>query len=607
LWRFDKVWCFDKVPVMGDDASARIKRIDEISSPARTAWFTLLGVLAFVAVTLLSITHADILVDSRMIALPVVGVSVPTNLFLLLTPVVLAVLYANLHLYLLKLWQAFRRAPTDAELGEGRSLADHVQPWLVNDYALTLKNGTVPGDHHRTLLRNVITLFTVWWAPLGVLAWMWYVALLTRDLRVILVILGCIVVSALVGLHSWLRAHRWLQARRRRMLTPVTNAALAGLAAFGLVASWDATRPTQQDSLLGRLPGLPHQLRLDREDLVGGNVQAASIQRADFRRTWCALADLPSRLCGTVPAATPYETNRVILDRRAYCRRELGIDGARLVQRCDGYFLDLDAKFDAAWAEARREKLAALPRLDLSRRNLAGASAEDVNLAAARMEFVDLSGARLPRGRLEGAALKGADLSGATAFYADLAYADLTWATLDRANLESARLQGASLRGARLQGANLNHANLVAADLTNADLRGARLRFARLHRADLSGALIAGADLTEATGLTQGQLDSAIGDASTRLTEPRVVLPRPLVIVPSDRPVLRPFHVSTCWPEAPGNLSVLLKRPDLDAAYRAELEALAARVCPPSKDETVFGAADPPADDAPVVQTGLGP
>ena len=176
---------------MADDTSARIKRIDEISSPARTAWFTLLGVLAFVAVTLLSVTHADILLNSRMIALPVVGVSVPTNLFLLLTPVVLTVLYANLHLYLLKLWQAFRRAPTDAELGDDRSLADEVQPWLVNDYALTLKNGTTPGDHHRTLLRNVITLFTVWWAPLGVLGWMWYVALLTRDLRVILVILAC--------------------------------------------------------------------------------------------------------------------------------------------------------------------------------------------------------------------------------------------------------------------------------------------------------------------------------------------------------------------------------------------------------------------------------
>ena len=106
---------------MADDTASRIKRIDDISSPARTAWFTLLGVLAFVAVTLLSITHADILLDARMIALPLVGVSVPTNLFLLLSPIVLTVLYANLHLYLLKLWQAFRRAPTDAELGPERA------------------------------------------------------------------------------------------------------------------------------------------------------------------------------------------------------------------------------------------------------------------------------------------------------------------------------------------------------------------------------------------------------------------------------------------------------------------------------------------------------
>ena len=599
---------------MADDSSVRIRRIDEISSPARTAWFTLMGVLAFVAVTLLSITHADLLVDSRMIALPVVGVSVPTNLFLLLTPVVVTVLYANLHLYLLKLWQAFRRAPTDAELGDGRSLADEVQPWLVNDYALTVKNGTTPGDHHRTLLRNVITLFTVWWAPLGVLAWMWYVALLTRDLRMILVILGCVVVCALVGLHSWLRAHQWLQASRSRMVPVVTHAALAALAVFGFVASWDAARSAAEDSLVDRLPGLPHKLRLDREDLVGGSVQTASAQRADFRRTWCALADLPAGICGTVPAATPYETNRVILERRSYCRKQLGIDGARLVQRCDGYFLDLDRKFDAAWAEARREKLAALPRLDLSGRNLAGASAEDVNLTAARMEFVDLAGARLPWARLEGAALKGADLTGVTAFYADFAYANLTWATLDRANLESARLQGASLRGARLEGARLNHANLVAADLTNADLRGARLRFARLHRADLTGALIAGADLTEATGLTQEQLDSAIGDAATKLTTPRVVLPRPLVIVPSDQPVLRPFRVSTCWPaETPGGLTELLRRPDLDEAYRTELEAVAGQVCPSSKEQAVFGAAEPqsqsqsPADAAPVVRTGLEP
>ncbi|HVL22045.1 MAG TPA: hypothetical protein VM422_13875 [Amaricoccus sp.] len=98
-----------------------------------------------------------------------------------------------------------------------------------------------------------------------------------------------------------------------------------------------------------------------------------------------------------------------------------------------------------------------------------------------------------------------------------------------------------------------------------------------------------------------------VQERETRLTEPRRVLPRPLVIVPSDRPVLRPYTVSTCWAEAP-DLSELLDRPDLDPAYLDELETVAGRVCVPTKTEEVFGdAGDPPADAAPLVQTGLDP
>ena len=362
---------------MADDTARASSGSTSISSPARTAWFTLLGVLAFVAVTLLSITHADILLDSRMIALPVVGVSVPTNLFLVLTPVVVAVLYANLHLYLLKLWQAFRRAPTDAELGEDRSLADHVQPWLVNDYALTLKNGTTPGrpPPHAAAQRHHPVHRLVGAA---------------RGAR--LDVVRGAADPRPAGDPGHPRLHRGLRARRAAQLAarpPLARAAPRPRGpdrhprrprrARGLRPRRELGRDAEPGRGLARRPparpAAPAQL--DRENLVGGSVPGALGAAREFRRTWCALADLPAGLCGTVPAATPYETNRVILDRRAYCRRELGIDGARLVQRCDGYFLDLDA-FDAAWAEARREKLAGLPRLDLSGRNLAGASAEDV-------------------------------------------------------------------------------------------------------------------------------------------------------------------------------------------------------------------------------------
>lgn len=77
-----------------------------------------------------------------------------------------------------------------------------------------------------------------------------------------------------------------------------------------------------------------------------------------------------------------------------------------------------------------------------------------------------------------------------------------------------ADLIGKRLRGAGLRGADLRGALLIAADLTGADLSLADLIGADLRDADLSGA-----DLTGALFLTQPQLNSARGSASTRLPD----------------------------------------------------------------------------------------
>jgi uncharacterized protein YjbI with pentapeptide repeats len=79
---------------------------------------------------------------------------------------------------------------------------------------------------------------------------------------------------------------------------------------------------------------------------------------------------------------------------------------------------------------------------------------------------------------------------------------DHNGADLIGADLNNAMLNGASFRGARLIGAGLRRADLSLADLTGADLRGADIR---------------GAQLTTSLFLTQAQLDSAKGDARTRL------------------------------------------------------------------------------------------
>ncbi|MGW4855576.1 pentapeptide repeat-containing protein [Streptomyces sp. NPDC004288] len=77
-----------------------------------------------------------------------------------------------------------------------------------------------------------------------------------------------------------------------------------------------------------------------------------------------------------------------------------------------------------------------------------------------------------------------------------------------------ADLIGKRLRGAKLRGTDLRGALLIAADLTGADLTCADLIGADLRDADLSGA-----DLTGALFLTQPQLNSARGNAATRLPE----------------------------------------------------------------------------------------
>jgi pentapeptide repeat protein len=78
--------------------------------------------------------------------------------------------------------------------------------------------------------------------------------------------------------------------------------------------------------------------------------------------------------------------------------------------------------------------------------------------------------------------------------------------------------RGADLVGARLKQADLRAANLRGARLIGADLRGADLRVADLTGADLRGADLRGADLTDSLFLIQSQLETARGDARTKLS-----------------------------------------------------------------------------------------
>ena len=121
----------------------------------------------------------------------------------------------------------------------------------------------------------------------------------------------------------------------------------------------------------------------------------------------------------------------------------------------------------------------------------------------------------------------GASCEGCDLFQIDLSYqvvsgrnftgsrirqSDMTIAIADRtnftgANLSLANLFGVRATGANFTGANLDEASLVGAYFGSANFTGARLR----------GTNVSGADMANVRGLTQEQLNTACGDATTTL------------------------------------------------------------------------------------------
>tara|TARA_R110000868_G_scaffold26347_6_gene101570 strand:- start:4100 stop:4588 length:489 start_codon:yes stop_codon:yes gene_type:complete len=122
----------------------------------------------------------------------------------------------------------------------------------------------------------------------------------------------------------------------------------------------------------------------------------------------------------------------------------------------------------------------------------AGQSCPGCNLFQAELGYLDLPNI---------------DVSGSR-----LRQANLALSTMNHTNFSGANLSVANLFGGRFTGANFRNA-----DFTDAVLVGAYFGSANLSGAQLSGANISGAEMASAIGLTQSQLNTACGDASTQL------------------------------------------------------------------------------------------
>ncbi len=139
---------------------------------------------------------------------------------------------------------------------------------------------------------------------------------------------------------------------------------------------------------------------------------------------------------------------------------------------------------------------------------LAGsATAQNAGQIARVRGGASCSGCNLFQGDFAGLQARGLNLAGSR-----LRQADLSLAVMNRT-----RFSGADLRDVEAYGGVFSSSNFSRADLTNASFVGAYLEGSSFSGATLTGANFSGAQLARATGLTQGQLNRACGDAATTL------------------------------------------------------------------------------------------
>ncbi|MEM8624812.1 MAG: pentapeptide repeat-containing protein, partial [Pseudomonadota bacterium] len=411
--------------------TAALARIERISLNARSAWFGLLALLGFVGVTLLGHRDADFFLSQKNTDLPLLNVSVPVEAFFYTAPILVAAVYAYLHLSLLALWDALADAPPTAG---GRPLGDRAFPWLLNAWALGIRRNARWHEDEATRAKlkhpdrapciaprpltgvsATVTLFLAWGFGPTVLAYGWWRSMPAHDFWLTMTsgaALAVAVVTGVIGYKSAqdrLAGHPAKTVARRPWALPLTTL-LAALALTTLLRTGDD--PT------GRLPEAAQQLitegvvvayrwdvGLTLEKLQSFDVFMTT--RRHRRESLLAVADLAEVVFADRPDDwRPFEL--WLEDHRKPNGVEAETEGPLIpdTREMERYHLWLD-RLPAAPLQGRDLRRADLPGASLPNVDLRDAQLQGANLSSAEMQGADLSGAEM-----QGASLFGAEMQG---------------------------------------------------------------------------------------------------------------------------------------------------------------------------------------------------
>src|SRR6476469_8565449 len=125
-----------KSPRLSQEAKGFLDEANAASDPARTAWLAFLVLLTYVVVTLTSVSHKDLLLNSP-VRLPIINADIPLVGFFQYAPAMLLLVYLSLlvqHVILARKYRKFTDAITSYEMETG---AEQPARELVHSYVFS--------------------------------------------------------------------------------------------------------------------------------------------------------------------------------------------------------------------------------------------------------------------------------------------------------------------------------------------------------------------------------------------------------------------------------------------------------------------------------------
>ena len=450
-----------KSPKLSEEVKGFLDEANGASDPASSAWLAFLALLTYVVVTLASVSHKNLLLNSP-VRLPIINADIPLVGFFQYAPALLLLVYLSLlvqHVILARKYRKFTDAITSYEMEMG---TEQPARELVHSYVFSqIAAGPKPNLITKFMMQLIVYVtFSV--LPIITLLYFQIKFLPYHD----------------VSITYWHRIAVMLGFAMLILLTPLMQNTGPTRRRWDIkvgpqAEAWEASG-TQVLLVLFLLPLV-----------VGFSWLIATVPNEWIDRRLGFVAPTSVRV-GPEDEAKLLNplVRRVIYDRlpndddKGWWRRWLLSYRVLVVEDTD---LGASEGVNVVLRE-RNFRFALLSRSDLHRADLAWA-----DLRAAQM-WKTLAKGKLKDGQLQGAFLQEAQLQGAQLNSAQLQGADLSKAQLQGAELNYANLQGADLRGAQLQGADLSYANLQGADLRRAQLQGAKLEAVQLQGADLASA-----------------------------------------------------------------------------------------------------------------------